>query len=150
MQPSTIKAVAAKDNITAIKVVSSRMLLATGFLRHIFDIFERYKTSIDMVATSEVGVSLSIDNDSRLAPIVEELKKVGTVEVDQDMCIICVVGDLVRENKGFVGRITSAFQDVAIRMVSYGGSNHNVSFLVRKEDKQKALQSLSDKLFSEN
>lgn len=149
MQPGAIKAIAAKDNITAIKVVSSRMLLATGFLRHIFDIFERYKTSIDMVATSEVGVSLSIDNDSRLAPIVEELKKVGTVEVDQDMCIICVVGDLVRENKGFLGRITSAFSDVAIRMVSYGGSNHNVSFLVRKEDKQKALQALSDTLFKE-
>ncbi|MBQ7635128.1 MAG: aspartate kinase [Bacteroidaceae bacterium] len=150
MQPGVIKAVAAKDNITAIKVVSSRMLLATGFLRHIFDIFARYKTSIDMVATSEVGVSLSIDNASRLTPIVEELKKVGTVEVDQDMCIICVVGDLVRENKGFIGRITSAFADVAIRMVSYGGSNHNVSFLVRQDDKQKALQALSDALFNDN
>lgn len=102
-----------------------------------------------MVATSEVGVSLSIDNDSRLTPIVEELKKVGTVEVDQDMCIICVVGDLVRENKGFLGHITSAFSDVAIRMVSYGGSNHNVSFLVRKEDKQKTLQALSDTLFAD-
>ena len=149
MQPGVIKAIAAKDNITAIKVVSSRMLLATGFLRRIFEIFERYKTSIDMVATSEVGVSLSIDNDSRLTPIVEELKKVGTVEVDQDMCIICVVGDLVRENKGFLGHITSAFSDVAIRMVSYGGSNHNVSFLVRKEDKQNTLQALSDTLFAD-
>ena len=150
MKPGVIKAIAAKDNITAIKVVSSRMLLATGFLRRIFEIFERYKTSIDMVATSEVGVSLSIDNDSRLTPIVEELKKIGTVEVDQDMCIICVVGDLVRENKGFLGLITSAFSDVAIRMVSYGGSNHNVSFLVRKEDKQKALQALSQTLFSQD
>ena len=150
MKPGVIKAIAAKDNITAIKVVSSRMLLATGFLRRIFEIFERYKTSIDMVATSEVGVSLSIDNDSRLTPIVEELKKIGTVEVDQDMCIICVVGDLVRENKGFLGQITSAFSDVAIRMVSYGGSNHNVSFLVRQEDKQKALQALSQTLFSQD
>ncbi len=150
MEHGVIKAIAAKDNITAIKVVSSRMLLATGFLRHIFDIFERYKTSIDMVATSEVGVSLSIDNDSRLTPIVEELKKVGTVEVDQQMCIICVVGDLVRENKGFLSLITSAFKDVSIRMVSYGGSNHNISFLVRQEDKKQALQTLSDTLFKED
>ncbi len=150
MQSGVIKAVAAKDNITAIKVVSSRMLLATGFLRHIFDIFARYKTSIDMVATSEVGVSLSIDNDSRLTPIVEELKKVGTVEVDHNMCIICVVGDLVRENKGFLARITSAMSDVAVRMVSYGGSNHNISFLVKAEEKKQALQALSDKLFKES
>ena len=149
MQPGAIKAIAAKDDITAVKVVSSRMLLATGFLRNIFEIFERYHTSIDMVATSEVGVSLTVDNTSRLAAIVEELKKTGTVEVDSDMCIICVVGDLVRENKGYIGRITSALSDVAVRMISYGGSNHNVSFLVHRDDKKKALQALSDTLFKE-
>ena len=96
-----IKAVAAKDNITAIKIKSSRMLLATGFLRKVFEIFESYQTAIDMVATSEVGVSMSIDNDAHLNEIVDELKKYGTVTVDTDMCIICVVGDLDWSNVGF-------------------------------------------------
>lgn len=143
-----IKAVAAKDNITAIKIVSSRMLLATGFLRKVFEIFESYQTSIDMVATSEVGISLSIDNDSRLVPIVEELKKYGTVEVDKDMCIICVVGDLKWDNVGFETLATDALANIPVRMIAYGGSNHNISFLVRGIDKQSALQALSDKLFT--
>ena len=130
MMPNKIKAVAAKDNITAIKIVSSRMLLATGFLSKVFEIFETYKTSIDMITTSEVGVSLSIDNKSQLTQIVEELKKYGTVEVDEEMCIICVVGD------------------IPVRMISYGGSNHNISFLVREQDKKNALIALSAKLFN--
>ena len=142
-----IKAVAAKDNITAIKIVSSRMLLATGFLRKVFEIFETYGTSIDMVATSEVGVSLSIDNKSRIVPILEELKKYGTVEVDEDMCIICVVGDLRWGNVGFETLVTNALSDIPVRMISYGGSNHNISFLVKESDKVSALQALSNKLF---
>jgi len=149
MQEGTIKAVAAKDHITAIKIVSSRMLLATGFLRKVFEIFESYKTSIDMVATSEVGVSLSIDNKSRLVPIVDELKKYGTVEIDEGMCIICVVGDLSWGNVGFETLVTRAISEIPVRMISYGGSNHNISFLVKESDKQAALQALSRHLFSD-
>lgn len=147
MQGGHIKAVAAKDHITAIKIVSSRMLLATGFLRKVFEIFETYKTSIDMVATSEVGVSLSIDNKSRLVPIVDELKKYGTVEVDEGMCIICVVGDLSWANVGFETLVTQAMSEIPVRMISYGGSNHNISFLVKESDKRAALQALSRNLF---
>lgn len=147
MQYGKIKAVAAKDNITAIKIVSSRMLLATGFLRKVFEIFETYKTSIDLVTTSEVGVSLSIDNNSRIFPIVEELKKYGTVEVDEDMCIICVVGDLEWGNIGFEAKVAEALSDIPVRMISYGGSDHNISFLIKGSDKEAALRALSQKLF---
>lgn len=143
----TIKAVAAKDNITAIKIKSSRMLLATGFLRKVFEIFESYQTPIDMIITSEVGVSMSIDNDSHLSEIVDELKKYGTVTVDKDMCIICVVGDLAWNNVGFETLVTDAMKNIPVRMISYGGSNYNISFLIKEEDKKRALQSLSDTLF---
>ncbi len=143
-----IKAVAAKDNITAIKIKSSRMLLATGFLRKIFEIFESYNTPIDMLATSEVGVSMSIDNDKHLLDIVDELKKFGTVTVDQDMCIICVVGDLDWANVGFESLATEAMKNIPVRMISYGGSNYNISFLIREADKKQALQSLSNTLFN--
>lgn len=143
-----IKAVAAKDNITAIKIKSSRMLLATGFLRKVFEIFESYQTSIDMVCTSEVGVSMSIDNSSHLDDIVAELKKYGTVTVDNDMCIICVVGDLDWNNVGFETLASEAMKNIPVRMISYGGSNYNISFLIKKEDKKRALQSLSDTLFN--
>ena len=143
-----IKAVAAKDNITAIKIKSSRMLLATGFLRKVFEIFESYQTPIDMVCTSEVGVSMSIDNSAHLGEIMDELKKYGTVTVDTNMCIICVVGDLDWSNIGFETRVMDAMKDVPVRMISYGGSNYNISFLIREEDKKRALQSLSDHLFA--
>ena len=142
-----IKAVAAKDNITAIKIKSSRMLLATGFLRKVFEIFESYQTPIDMVCTSEVGVSMSIDNSSHLGEIMDELKKYGTVTVDTNMCIICVVGDLDWQNIGFETKVMDAMKDIPVRMISYGGSNYNISFLIREEDKKRALQSLSDNLF---
>lgn len=142
-----IKAVAAKSNITAIKIKSSRMLLATGFLRKVFEIFESYQTPIDMVCTSEVGVSMSIDNNSHLNEIVDELKKYGTVTVDSDMCIICVVGDLDWSNVGFETLATEAMKSIPVRMISYGGSNYNISFLIKEEDKKRALQSLSNTLF---
>ena len=142
-----IKAVAAKDNITAIKIKSSRMLLATGFLRKVFEIFESYQTPIDMVATSEVGVSMSIDKIEHLNAIVDELKKYGTVTVDEDMCIVCVVGDLDWSNLGFETLVLEAMKDIPVRMISYGGSNYNISFLIREADKQKALQNLSNVLF---
>ena len=143
-----IKAVAAKDNIIAIKIKSSRMLLATGFLRKVFEIFESYQTPIDMVCTSEVGVSMSSDNSAHLGEIVDELKKYGTVTVDTGMCIICVVGDLDWSNIGFETQVMDALKNIPVRMISYGGSNYNISFLIREEDKKRALQSLSDMLFN--
>ena len=143
-----IKAVAAKDNITAIQIKSSRMLLAYGFLRKVFEIFESYQTSIDMICTSEVGVSVSIDNTKHLKEILNDLKKYGTVNVDHDMCIICVVGDLRWENVGFEAKALDAMREIPVRMISFGGSDYNISFLVSKDDKQRALQSLSDHLFN--
>ena len=143
-----IKAVAAKDNITAIQIKSGRMLLAYGFLRKVFEIFESYQTSIDMICTSEVGVSVSIDDTKHLNEILNDLKKYGTVNVDQDMCIICVVGDLRWENVGFEAKALDAMRDIPVRMISFGGSDYNISFLVSKEDKKRALQSLSDHLFN--
>ena len=143
-----IKAVAAKDNITAIQIKSGRMLLAYGFLRKVFEIFESYQTSIDMICTSEVGVSVSIDNTKHLKEILNDLKKYGTVNVDHDMCIICVVGDLRWENVGFEAKALDAMREIPVRMISFGGSDYNISFLVSKEDKKRALQSLSDHLFN--
>ena len=143
-----IKAVAAKDNITAIKIKSGRMLLAYGFLRKVFEIFESYQTSIDMICTSEVGVSVSIDNTKHLNEILNDLKKYGTVTVDHDMCIICVVGDLEWENVGFEAKALDAMRDIPVRMISFGGSNYNISFLIRESDKKEALQSLSKHLFN--
>jgi aspartate kinase len=142
-----IKAVAARDGNTCIRINSSRMLLAYGFLRKVFEIFETYRTSIDMICTSEVGVSLTIDNTSHLADIVSELKKYGTVSCEENMCIICVVGDLRPENCGFESTACDALRDIPVRMISYGGSNHNISFLVKAEDKQRALQALQKTLF---
>ncbi|MEG0253741.1 MAG: aspartate kinase, partial [Muribaculaceae bacterium] len=142
-----IKAIAAKDNITAIKIKSGRMLLAYGFLRKVFEIFETYKTPIDMIATSEVGVSVSIDNNKNLDNILDDLKKFGTVTVDDDMVIICVVGDLEWQNRGFEAEALAALKEIPVRMISYGGSNYNISFLVKKEDKVKALNLLSNRLF---
>ena len=148
MEKGRIKAVAAKDSITSIKIKSGRMLLATGFLRKVFETFENYQTPIDMVTTSEVGVSVTIDNCKHLDEIVDDLKKYGTVTVDKDMVIVCVVGDLEWDNIGFEARIVQAMKDVPVRMISYGGSNFNVSLLVKAADKRRALQALSDHLFN--
>ncbi|MDD4922883.1 MAG: aspartate kinase, partial [Bacteroidales bacterium] len=147
-EKSKIKAVAAKDGITAIKIKSGRMLLAYGFLRKVFEIFESYQTPIDMVCTSEVGVSLSIDKNKHLQEIIDELKKFGTVTVDTDMVIICVVGDLEWDNVGFESRVLQAMKNVPVRMISYGGSNYNISMLVKSSDKKLAMQTLSDHLFN--
>ena len=143
-----IKAVAAKDNITAIQIKSGRMLLAYGFLRKVFEIFESYQTSIDMICTSEVGVSVSIDDTKHLNEILNDLKKYGIVTVDHDMCIIFVVGDLRWENGGFEAKALDAMREIPVRMISFGGSDYNISFLVSKEDKNRALQSLSNHLFN--
>ena len=142
-----IAAVAAKDGITAIKIKSSRMLMAYGFMRKVFEIFESYETPIDMITTSEVGVSITIDHDRNLAEIVEDLKKFGTVEVDTNQVIISVVGDLVASTKGNAGKIFEALKEVPIRMISYGGSNYNVSLVINAEDKKTALNALSQHIF---
>lgn len=147
LERGTIKAVAAKDNITAIKIKSSRMLLAYGFLKKVFEVFEKYRTPIDMIATSEVGVSLTIDDDTHLYEILRDLEELGTVTVDRNMVIICVVGDLEWQNKGFEARALDALRNIPVRMISYGGSNYNISFLIEKSNKSKALRLLSYHLF---
>ena len=143
----TIKAVAAKDNITAIKIKSSHMLLAYGFLCKVFEIFEKHQTPIDMITTSEVGVSVTIDNDRSLDKIIKELSEFSNVTVDKDMVIVCVVGDLEWQNRGFEAEVVNALREIPVRMISYGGSNYNISLLIRKADKIKALQLLSRHLF---
>lgn len=138
-----IKAVAAKDGITAIKIKSGRMLLAYGFLRKVFEVFERFKTPIDMITTSEVAVSVTIDDTSYLSEIVEELNYYGAVEIDAEQSIICVVGENLIEQKGIINRILEALKNFNIRMISYGGSRHSISILVSGSDKKDALNSLN-------
>lgn len=146
-QGTGVKALAAKDGITAIKIKSSRMLLAYGFLRKVFEVFEKYKTSIDMITTSEVAVSVTIDDLSHLKEIIRELEAYGSVEVDQNQTIISIVGNLIAESKGSVAQIMNCLTDYPVRMVSYGGSRHNVSLLVDAQYKNAALQSLNSGLF---
>lgn len=144
----SIKAVAAKDNITAIKIKSGRMLMAYGFLRSVFEVFELYKTPIDMITTSEVAVSLTIDDNSQLDKIVEDLQKFGAVEIDTEQTIVCVVGDFIEEKAGIAARIFDALREIPLRMVSYGGSKNNVSVLINTADKTAALQVLNKGLFN--
>ncbi|NGX85395.1 aspartate kinase [Aequorivita sp. KMM 9714] len=141
-----IKAIAAKDDITVIKIKSGRMLLAYGFMRKVFEIFEIYKTSIDMITTSEVAVSITIDDAKYLDDIVSELQKYGTVEVEKNHTIICVVGDFIAESKGYAGTIFRALNSIPVRMISYGGSSHNVSILVEAAHKKEALTALNSTL----
>lgn len=144
-----VKAVAAKDYITAIKIKSSRMLLAYGFLRKIFEIFEKYRTSIDMVTTSEVAVSLTIDNDAYLKEIIKELELFGTVEVDTNQTIVSIVGNEITETKDVLRKIFESIPEIPVRMVSYGGSRHNISLLVSREYKEQTMQRLNEGLFGE-
>lgn len=142
-----IKSIAAKDGITAIKIHSSRMLLAYGFLRRIFEIFERYKTPIDMITTSEVAVSLTIDFTDNLDEIVKELHAFGTVDLDFDQSIVCVVGDFSAEKHGFAARVLDSIKHIPVRMISYGGSAYNISMLIHTADKTEALRSLHNRIF---
>ena len=146
---SGIKAVAAKDGITAIKIRSGRMLMAYGFLKRVFEIFEKYKTPIDMISTSEVAVSLTIDNTRHLEGILADLLQFGEVDVDQDMSIVCIVGDIIREETGFASRVFNAMDGIPIRMISYGGSRFNISVLVPTSHKKSTLQTLSDRLLND-
>ncbi|MEP6927199.1 MAG: aspartate kinase [Ginsengibacter sp.] len=142
-----VKAIAAKDFITAIKIKSSRMLLAYGFLRKIFEVFEKYQTAIDMVTTSEVAVSLTIDNDAYLSEIIKELELFGTVEVDSDQTIVSIVGNQITQTKDVLAKIFTTISGIPVRMVSYGGSQHNISVLISREHKEKTLQLLNKGLF---
>jgi aspartate kinase len=143
-----IKAVAAKDGITAIRIRSGRMLNAYGFMKNIFEIFEYFKTPIDMIATSEVAVSVTIDNPKHLDEIVTELKEYGKVKVDQNQTIVCIVGDMIAEEKGLAAKVFTALEGIPIRMISYGGSRHNISILIETSDKKVTLQALSKKLLN--
>ena len=143
-----IKAVAAKDGITAVKIRSARMLMAYGFLKNIFEIFERHRTPIDMISTSEVAVSITIDNTKKLSEIKEELDTFGTVEVDENLSIVCIVGDIIQEEKGFASKVFNALDGIPIRMISYGGSRHNISVLVPTQYKKDTLQALSNNLLN--
>lgn len=142
-----VKALAGKDGITAIKIKSSRMLLAYGFLRKVFEVFEKYKTSIDMITTSEVAISLTIDDITHLEEIKVELAAFGHVEIDHNLSIICIVGNYIMEQNGVLQNIMDSLADIPLRMVSYGGSKHNVSVLVDAAYKNSALQCLNDGLF---
>ena len=142
-----VKAIAAKDFITAIKIKSSRMLLAYGFLRKVFEVFEKYKTPIDMVTTSEVAISLTIDNDLYLREIIKELEMFGSIEVDTNQTIVSIVGYHIAKTENLLAKVFDSLTDVPVRMVSYGGSQHNISILVSSENKEKALQSLNKGLF---
>jgi aspartate kinase len=144
---SGMKAVAAKDGITALRIHSDRMLLAFGFLRKVFEIFENHRTSIDMIATSEVSVSMTIDDTEHLEEIIHDLEAYGTVEVVPNQSIICVVGDMIADSKGMAVQVLEALKDIPIRMISYGSSNNNISLLIRTGDKKEALNSLSNHLF---
>lgn len=144
---AAVKAIAAKDHITAIKVKSNRMVMAYGFLRRVFEVFEKYRTPIDMITTSEIAVSLTIDNNEHLREIKEEISQYATVEVDKDQTIICIVGDLIAERKGVGSAIFEALDDIPIRMISYGGSRNNISLLVPQEYKKDSLVKLHKALF---
>jgi len=142
-----VKAVAAKDGITAIRVKSSRMLLAYGFLRKVFEVFEKYRTSIDMITTSEVAVSVTIDNDVNLKDIIKELEPFGTVEIDTNHTIVSIVGNEIAETKDVMKKLFGAIEPIPVRMVSYGGSKHNVSLLIDRQYKDQTLQLLNAGLF---
>ncbi|MBN8692752.1 MAG: aspartate kinase [Bacteroidetes bacterium] len=145
-----IKAVAAKDGIVAINIKSDRMLLAHGFLRAVFEIFERYKTPIDMITTSEVAVSLTIDNTKYLKEIRKELEEIANVEIDENQTIICVVGSVPKDAAGYGYKVLAALKDIPVRMVSYGGSANNISVLIDSKLKKEALQALNKGLFNYN
>lgn len=142
-----VKAVAAKDGIIAIKIKSSRMLLAYGFLRKIFEVFEKYKTPIDMITTSEVAVSVTIDSQHQLKGILKELEPFGSITVEADHTIISVVGNEIAKTPHVLKNLFDCLVDVPVRMVSYGGSRHNISLLVASQDKERTLQLLNKGLF---
>ncbi len=147
---TSVTAIAAKDGITYIRITSDRMINAYGFLRKVFEVFEKYETSIDMITTSEVSVSLSIDNDSKLPLIIEEIKKYGRITYESNQSIICIVGDKLGLDTGTCTQVLSAFTEIPVNMISYGGSVNNISLLVDSQYKNLGLKNLHNVLFEEN
>lgn len=145
--PDGIRAVAAKDGIYAITIKSGRMLLAYGFLKTIFDIFDKYKTSIDMITTSEVAVSLTIDNASNLENILKELREIANVEYQKDQTIVAIVGNIAKNESGYAVKILEALKDIPLHMISYGGSEHNISVVIDSKNKKETLQALNTNIF---
>ena len=143
-----IRAIAAKDGITAVRIKSSRMLLAYGFLRKVFDVFEKYRTPIDMITTSEIAVSVTIDEPKNLPQIISELEKLGVIEFESDMSIVCIVGNMLAEKQGVLHQVFSALENIPIQMVSYGGSPNNISLLVKTTQKNQTLEKLNEGLFN--
>ncbi len=143
-----IKAIAAKDNITIVRIKSDRMLFAYGFLRKVFEVFEIYKTPIDMITTSEVAVSMSIDDTSNLENILSDLQKFGQTEVESDQVIIALVGHIPTSENGYAYQVFDSLLDMSIKMISYGASNHSISLLIDQSDKTKALNALHQKLYT--
>ena len=143
-------AVAAKDNITVIRIYSARMLMAYGFLRKVFEVFEQYRTPIDMITTSEVAVSLTIDNDENLDKIVEELSSLGKIEIERDNSIVCVVGRLEHSVTGLAARVLDSIRQIPLKMISYGASHHSITMLINTKDKKQTLQYLNDYLFDKH
>ena len=149
MDEGALKAIAAKDGVTVLRIRSTRLLLSYGFLRKIFEVFEANRTPIDMVTTSEVSVSVSITDTDRLEDILANLRRFSTVTLDSPMTILCIAGDLNWKNVGFESRVIEAVKDLPVRMISFGGSDHNVSVVVRAEDKELAMNQLHKHLFME-
>ena len=143
-----IRAIAAKDGITAIRIKSSRMLLAYGFLRKVFDVFEKYRTPIDMITTSEIAVSVTIDDPKNLSQIIAELDKLGVIETENELSIVCIVGNMIAQQQGLLNKVFSALSDIQVQMVSFGGSQNNISLLVRTSDKNLTLEKLNEGLFN--
>ena len=143
-------AVAAKDNITVIRIYSARMLMAYGFLRKVFEVFEQYRTPIDMITTSEVAVSLTIDNDENLDKIVKELSSLGKIEIERDNSIVCVVGRLEHSVTGLAARVLDSIRQIPLKMISYGASHHSITMLINTKDKKQTLQYLNDYLFDKH
>ncbi len=146
----TFHAVAAKDGITVIRIYSTRMLMAYGFLRKVFEVFEKYRTPIDMITTAEVSVSLTVDNTKHLEEIEEELKAFGKIEVEQNNTIVCLVGNLEHSQKGLAATIMNSIQNIPLKMISYGASHRSIAMLVETQYKKEIMQSMNDKLFGEN
>jgi len=143
-----IRAIAAKDGITAIRIKSSRMLLAYGFLRKVFDVFEKYRTPIDMITTSEIAVSVTIDDPKNLSQIIAELDKLGVIETENELSIVCIVGNMIAQQQGLLNKVFRALSDIQVQMVSFGGSQNNISLLVRTSDKNLTLEKLNEGLFN--
>jgi aspartate kinase len=146
---SPFKSIAAKKKLTIIDIVASRMLMTHGYLKAVFDVFDKYKCVIDMVSTSEVSISLSMDSNEQLPEICEELSKIADVKMEGSKALICMVGEDIRGHNGIAGRVFSAISHVNVRMISQGASEINMSFMIDEEDVEEAIRSLHQHFFAD-